>query len=161
MARPPPWATSATRTGKPGDWWRRPTTSARQVVALLGLADLHRRAADDAQARDHGHRALALARQGGYRVLEGHANTALADGHLAADQLEHAAEYANRALAIHRSTGHRHGQARTLVLLGRALCGDNRAAARVMWRPAYALFVAIGAPEADQALLLLRNGHVD
>jgi hypothetical protein len=50
--------------------------------------------------------ALTIARQGGYRVLEGHARDTLAETHLALGQPAHAIDQARKALDLHRATGY-------------------------------------------------------
>jgi hypothetical protein len=62
--------------------------------------------------------ALRLAREAGYRMLEGHAGSALADIQLACGRSDQAIEHATAALTVHRETGHRLGEARTLRILG-------------------------------------------
>jgi DNA-binding SARP family transcriptional activator/tetratricopeptide (TPR) repeat protein len=90
-----------------------------EVKALIGaaLAGLAERRAD---AATHAHEALALARQTGYRMLEGLALTALAHLHLASADVDRARDYGREALDVHRSTGHQAALADTIRLLERA-----------------------------------------
>jgi tetratricopeptide (TPR) repeat protein/transcriptional regulator with XRE-family HTH domain len=116
---------------------------------LIGLAQA-RLAAEPDLAVEAAGRALAVAAADGYRVLEGDALTALAAAHLRRGCPEEAVAYARRALPVHRETGHLAGEARTLVMLGRALPDGEGAE-----REALALFAEIGAPAGDEVRALL------
>jgi tetratricopeptide (TPR) repeat protein len=97
-----------------------------------------------------------LARQAGFRLLEGQALTTIASIQLAQDQRHRAIQLASQALAIQRDTGHRLGQAHTLLVLGHALRTEGADAALPHWQQALALFTEIGTPEADHAHALVR-----
>jgi DNA-binding SARP family transcriptional activator/tetratricopeptide (TPR) repeat protein len=113
------------------------------VEALLDLA----RVVDRDRALGYAQRALAVTRQSGYRILEGHAHVALAG--IYPDN--RAVEHARLALDLHRDTGHRLGQARALVALGRCTPGD-----RDHWTEALEIFTACGAvPEIHATKRLL------
>jgi hypothetical protein len=99
-----------------------------------------------------------LARQTGYRLLEGQALTTLASLQLAQDQPHQAIEPAGQALAIQCDTGHRLGQAHTLLVLGHALRIEGGVVAALPhWQQALALFTEIGTPEAERAHALVRT----
>ena len=160
------------RRGQPAQALRQYRESARiatelgvrliETRAYTGLSSAYRQLGDLDQARAHGREALARARQGGYRVLEGQALTALAETELAGPDADGtgARDLAEEALAVHRETGHRLGLARTFVILGRAVLreGGPDAAARAAdaWRSALDLFTRLGTPEADEVRVLLR-----
>ncbi|HEV2824395.1 MAG TPA: tetratricopeptide repeat protein, partial [Actinomycetota bacterium] len=126
-----------------------------EVVALLGLATTHQHLDHLDQAHSCAQQALTLARQTGYRLLEGQALTTLASTQLAQDQPHRAIEPARQALAIQRDTGHRLGQAHTLLILGHALHPEGADAALPHWQQALALFTEIGTPQADHAHALV------
>jgi mannose/cellobiose epimerase-like protein (N-acyl-D-glucosamine 2-epimerase family) len=90
-------------------------------------------------------------REAGYRILEGHACSALAEVQLACGRPGQAAEHAREALAVHRKTGHRLGEARTLRILGQAnRRTEGTDAALPHWHAALAILADAGAtPEAD------------
>jgi len=81
---------------------------------------------------------------------EGLALTMLAQVHLAQGELDEASRRAEQAVAVHRETGHRLGEARALVLLGRAVGeGAGCEAAARSWQRAYAILTDLGSPEAE------------
>ncbi|MBP2336207.1 DNA-binding SARP family transcriptional activator [Saccharothrix coeruleofusca] len=84
-----------------------------EVKAMIGLAAA-RRDLPDAE------RALAVAVETGYRLLEARARTLCAELHLAAGAVDAAVESASRALDLHREIGHRQGEQATTRLLTRA-----------------------------------------
>ncbi|MCP2246123.1 AfsR/SARP family transcriptional regulator [Lentzea aerocolonigenes] len=84
-----------------------------EIDILIGLATV---TADPALARQ----ALALARNAGYRALEGQALTAVAGILLASGNPRDGTDHAFQALAVHRETGHRQAEAATLAVLRRA-----------------------------------------
>jgi DNA-binding SARP family transcriptional activator/tetratricopeptide (TPR) repeat protein len=93
-----------------------------EVKALIGaaLAGLGPGTGSDPRldgAAAHADEALAVARQTGYRMLEGLALTALAHIHLALGDTDRARDLGLRALEVHRSTGHHSGTADTVRLL--------------------------------------------
>jgi hypothetical protein len=53
-------------------------------------------------------------------------------------------------------TGHRPGEARALLVLGKALAGTDRRHAHAAWRQALALFSDMGMPEAAEVRELIR-----
>lgn len=85
--------------------------------ALTGLAVSKAHLDACAEARHHAVAAIAHARRGDYRVLEGNALTALAFVELRAGQLTAATAAAEEALAVHHETGHRQGVSRTREIL--------------------------------------------
>jgi DNA-binding SARP family transcriptional activator len=95
----------------------RRTDAYAEIVALTGLAEVNGRLSRLEDAQTCGQRALRLAAQAGYRLLEGRARTALAEISHAMGENGQAAEQARAALAVHRDTGHRGGETRTMVLL--------------------------------------------
>jgi DNA-binding SARP family transcriptional activator len=130
--------------------------STHEAMALFGLADAQYRLGRIETASDAAHRAVDCARTGGYRVEEGNALVVLAAVDLAADRVGQAIAHADQAIALHQETGHRLGEARARRELGCALDrrGDS-AAATASWRRAYALFTAVGSPEAGELRALL------
>ena len=129
-----------------------------QVVALLGIAD----AEPDEAARAGIHRAIAIAAESAYLLLEGQAQASLANLHIALGEPEEAVRAARRAVAIQRETGHRLGEARALVLLDRGLHDIGRPDRRHMaTRRALHIFTAAGAAEADAVAELLASGPVE
>ena len=66
-------------------------------------------------------------------------------------------EVIGRAISIHRVTGHRPGEARALLVLGKALAatGCDRDA-YAAWQEALALFAGMGMPEAEEVRELIR-----
>src|SRR5215470_4166971 len=77
--------------------------------ALIGLAATHRQAGNPELAAEHAAEAVAVARQGGYQVVEGNATTTLAATRFALGCPETARELAQHAVAIQAGTGHRLG----------------------------------------------------
>ncbi|WP_158299911.1 AfsR/SARP family transcriptional regulator [Glycomyces paridis] len=98
-------------------------------------------------ARADARRALALAREGGYRIAEGSALNLMAEVHLRRGRTRRAGEIARRALDLLRPTGHRAAVSCSLWILGAAAFerGDA-AAAKGHWRQARQLYEAMGAP---------------
>jgi DNA-binding SARP family transcriptional activator/tetratricopeptide (TPR) repeat protein len=90
-----------------------------RVAASIGIATDHHRLGHPDRAAAQADEALALARQAGYRVLEGRSLTARAEIELARHRSDLAERFARTALASHLSTGHRPGEARTRQLLAR------------------------------------------
>jgi tetratricopeptide (TPR) repeat protein/DNA-binding SARP family transcriptional activator len=129
-----------------------------EASGRIGLATVHAHLGQPEHARTEAEQALALTRRNGYRVLEGQALTALAMTENAQNQPDRAAEHAHQALAVHRQTGNRLGEARTHLLLGRVFDRTGRPdAAEERRRRALAMFTEIGAPEADEVRILIRN----
>jgi tetratricopeptide (TPR) repeat protein len=126
---------------------------------MVGLATANRHLDRLDQATEHAMQALELAREAGYRIVEGHAGSALAEIQLACGRPGQAVEHAREALAVHRETGHRLGEARTLRVLGRAIRRTKGTdAALPHWHAALAIFADAGAtPEADALRDLLAN----
>jgi hypothetical protein len=118
---------------------------------MVGLATANRHLDRLDQATEQAVQVLELARGAGYRIVEGHAGSALAEVQLACGRPGQAAEHAREALAVHRETGHRLGEARTLRVLGHAIRrteGTN--AALPHWHAALAILDDAGAtPEVD------------
>ena len=114
---------------------------------LLSAGQLDRAAA-------YAEEALATTRKRGYRMLDANALTTLAAIQLRRGEPWSAAERADQALAGHTATGHRLGQARTHLVLWRALSALGRDADEHR-EQAETLFAAIGAPMADHVRLLL------
>jgi DNA-binding SARP family transcriptional activator/tetratricopeptide (TPR) repeat protein len=133
------------------------TTTTDQYLLVEALLDLAWAVGRDAIGRDralgYAQRALTVASQAGYRILEGHAHVALAGIHLDGAALDRAVEHARQALDLHRDTGHRLGQARALVALGRCAQGH-----RDSWVEALEIFTVCGAlPEARAVRQLLAS----
>lgn len=127
-----------------------------QIEGLLGLAAAHQHHGQHGQAFQHAQQALTLAHQSSYQILLAQAHSSLAAIHLDLERHDEAIRHAQEALDIHRRTGHRLGQARTLVVLGRALQSTHGpAAATACWQEALALFIGIGTTEADYTRALL------
>jgi DNA-binding SARP family transcriptional activator/tetratricopeptide (TPR) repeat protein len=125
-----------------------------EVVALLGIA--HAEADGAVRGVD---RALAVAAESVYRLLEGQAYACLADLRLALGEPEEAVRAARQAVAIQRETGHRLGEARALVLLDRGLHAAGRPdRRRTAARRALQIFNAAGAAEAEGVAKLLAPG---
>src|SRR5205814_8138086 len=119
------------------------------VEALLDLSMV----VDRDKALGYAQRALTVAGQAGYRVLEGHAHVALAGIHLDGASPDRAVAHARQALDLHRDTGHRLGQARALVVLGRGTPDGHD-----HWTEALEIFTACGAaPEAHATKQLLAS----
>lgn len=116
-----------------------------RLVALVGLAGAELALGRPADAEAHARQALASATRGGFRVVEGQVHTVLAAVRLAGGDPGAAGGHARTAADLHRLSGHRLGEARALVLLGRATSGP---AAGEAWRRALALFTTAGAAEA-------------
>ncbi|RJQ77126.1 hypothetical protein D5S17_16730 [Pseudonocardiaceae bacterium YIM PH 21723] len=95
-----------------------------ELDSLIGLsvAELAR---NPRQAIDCGEAALALSREGGYRIREGRAGTELAHALVTAGEPQRGADRATEALGIHRETGCRYDEARTLAILALALHGTG------------------------------------
>jgi tetratricopeptide (TPR) repeat protein len=145
------------RTGQPAQAMERhrqamelsgPHDSYPKAEALIGLSN----AAGDLgrhEAASFAEKALQIARERAFRLLEGQALTALADITLMAGRPPEATRHAERALEIHRETGHRLGEARTLHMLGNAAHALHDATAGAHYRNrAAGLFQQIGVPEA-------------
>ncbi|MEV0384775.1 tetratricopeptide repeat protein [Nonomuraea sp. NPDC050643] len=125
---------------------------APEVLALIGLAvgrALLGRL--DESSVESAHEGLALARQDGYRMLEGRALTAIARIEHLRGRYGEAVEHARQALEIHRETGHRLGEAHAHTALGHAYrrLGLKNASTGHR-RQALALYTEIGAPEAEE-----------
>jgi tetratricopeptide (TPR) repeat protein len=118
---------------------------------MVGLATANRHLDRLDQAKEQAVQALELAREAGYRILEGHARSALAEIQLACGRPDQAVEHAREALAVHRKTGHRLGEARALRILGQAnRRTEGTDAALPHWHAALAILADAGAtPEAD------------
>src|SRR5439155_26827174 len=96
-----------------------------------------------------------LAGRCAFRVVARQAHTVLAGVYLAQCRPHLAIDEARAALELHRHTGYRLGEARTLVLLGKAVAPDDRSAAVGHWRRALGVFTDIGTSEAEQVRGLL------
>jgi tetratricopeptide (TPR) repeat protein len=126
----------------------------QEVDSLIGLATMHRRRGEGEEAGRRLRQALAIARESGFRLLEGLALTVLATHRLdpagergagVAGDAARAIEIGEQALAIHLETGHRLGEARTLAVLGdaRRLAGQPEVA-RAHQQRARELFAELG-----------------
>jgi DNA-binding SARP family transcriptional activator len=115
--------------------------------ALIGLAISRHGLGHNQQALSDALRALNIARETGYGVLEGQALTVIAGMRFSLHESREGEDLAYQALGSHRTTGHRLGEARTLAVLGhiRHAIGDDPTARR-HWRDARDLFDEIGAP---------------
>ncbi|MBO3747218.1 tetratricopeptide repeat protein [Streptosporangiaceae bacterium NEAU-GS5] len=116
------------------------------IALAAALRDLGRYGAADGAAD----RALALSRDGRFRLLEAEALTELAATALARDDVGKAVERGREAVAALDGTGYRLGLARALAGLGESSrrAGDTEAAVAHR-QAALALFEALGSPEAD------------
>jgi DNA-binding SARP family transcriptional activator/tetratricopeptide (TPR) repeat protein len=131
------------------------TATTDQYLLVEALLDLSR-VVDRDKALGYAQRALTVASQAGYRVLEGHAHIALAGIHLGGAGPDRAVAHARQALDLHRDTGHRLGQARALVVLGRCSAVEVDADGHDHWTEALEIFTACGAaPEAHATKQLL------
>jgi tetratricopeptide (TPR) repeat protein len=117
----------------------------------------YRRLAQYRRSLAQGETALELARQAGYRVLEGQALTTLGETRLARGDYRRAGEDARAALAAHAETGYRLGTARAHRLLGTALHEAGDPAARRHWCTAKSVYTELGVPEADEVADLLES----
>lgn len=124
---------------------------------MIGLATANRHVGRLEVAAEPAVQAQRLAGEAGYRILEGHAGSALAEIQLACGRPDQAVEHAREALAVHRETGHRLGEARTLRVLGHAIRRTQGTdAALPHWHAALAILDDAGAtPEADALRHLL------
>lgn len=126
-----------------------------EVTSLIGLAMSARSLGRLPEAVAHAEQAYTIARGRSFRVLEGLALTALAETSIARGAPAEAISQADQALALHRATGHRLGEARALRALGDAIDEERGVhAAAPYWRQAFALFIAVGSPEAADVNLL-------
>jgi DNA-binding SARP family transcriptional activator len=99
--------------------------------------------------------ALELFEANRQRLWEGTTHFRIAQAHLAARRAARAAQHAEQALAIGFIGGDRI-RGNVLITLGRALSALSQAdRARACWREALSLHEASGAPEAEEARLLL------
>jgi DNA-binding SARP family transcriptional activator/tetratricopeptide (TPR) repeat protein len=90
--------------------------------ALLGLATaLHGQGDHHQSALEHAVRALTLAQQSGYAVIEGRAHTTLGQIHHHLGNTTRALDHAHLALINHQETGHRIGEADSHLLLATIL----------------------------------------
>jgi DNA-binding SARP family transcriptional activator len=122
-----------------------------KTVALIGLGAVNLDLGQVERASTYATEALKVAREVGYRILEGQALTVLAGIRLSESQPEQALEHCLQALDHHRSTGYRLGEAHVLVLLGRIRnLSGNAQAGREHLLVAHRLLEAIGAPVPDE-----------
>jgi tetratricopeptide (TPR) repeat protein len=118
-----------------------------RTAALVGLTHALRSAGRPVEALDTGRSALNSARAG-YRVLEGHAHTAIARAYLETSDPPHAIEHARRALAIYGATGHILGEADATEVLGDAQQrAGNQQAAKTCRARQRRLYAKAGLPE--------------
>ncbi|GII75873.1 hypothetical protein Sru01_08550 [Sphaerisporangium rufum] len=126
------------------------------LVARARRADAERSLGRHRDALAHAERARAVARDGSFHVLEGHALTALAKLRIAMRTPAEAVAQARRAVELYRRSGHRLGEVRALRVIGEAWYEQGRGdAARSHRREVLALFSAIGSPEAAEIRVLL------
>jgi hypothetical protein len=94
-----------------------------------------------------------MAKEAGFRLLEGMALTVLAGICLEQEDLDRAVDLAQQALLSHGETGHRLGEARTHIVLGQAWqrVGDE-GSARAHQARAETLFASLGLATAAAAL---------
>ena len=108
------------------------------------------------RATDFAQHALGIARDVGYRALEGQALSVLADIALTGPQTWRAVDLATEALSVQRQCGDRLGIAATLCILGIALRGTvGPDAALPHWREARDLYTRCHAPEPPRLTVLL------
>lgn len=126
------------------------------MEVLLDLCGVHCAQGDARAAVGLATRALALARESGAVIHLARAHRALATVHLALDEITMCIDYARLALRAQRDAGQRLGQARTLMLLGRAHERDGRRdEAMSCWCQADALLTEIDVPERAEIQALL------
>ncbi|WP_188295072.1 BTAD domain-containing putative transcriptional regulator [Streptomyces sp. CBMA156] len=114
------------------------------VAALVGLATVQA-GPDPRAALRTAERAVALAREAEFRVLEGRALDALACVRVRLGEARTALELGQDALDLHRATGHRPGEARSRLTLGYAQSAlGARGEATGHWRAAVRLSRAMG-----------------
>lgn len=100
--------------------------------------------------------ALTIFRDARQQLWEGMAFYRLAKAHLTAQRWRQAAACAEQALPLLRESGGEWRTANDLVLLGQALAGIGQTVrAHACWHDALGVFVALGAPEADEVRELL------
>ncbi|MBO1417493.1 BTAD domain-containing putative transcriptional regulator [Streptomyces sp. FH025] len=115
-----------------------------QVAALVGLATVQV-CQEPQTAPDTAERAVALAREAEFRMLEGCALNALAYVRVRLGESRTALEIGRAALALHRETGHRPGEARSHLVLGTARSAlGARHEAFEHWREVLRLSRAMG-----------------
>ncbi|MEV0676068.1 BTAD domain-containing putative transcriptional regulator [Actinosynnema sp. NPDC050436] len=112
-----------------------------EVEASIGLAEAR---GDLAGALG----ALGAAERCGYRCLAATASTSVARTLAAQGEWRGAEAHARRAAEAARATGHRLGEARALLVQGRALDELGDPAAEAVWREAFDRCAAAGMPEA-------------
>ncbi|MFD7450675.1 BTAD domain-containing putative transcriptional regulator [Kitasatospora sp. NPDC059827] len=115
------------------------------VAALVGLAAVQAAPEPRAALRTAEH-AVTLAREAGFRMLEGCALTALAGVRVRLGESRRALELGRDALAVHRDTGHRPGEARSQLALGLAQSALGAPGEAIgHWREALRLARSMGA----------------
>jgi tetratricopeptide (TPR) repeat protein len=88
----------------------------------------------------------------------GRALLLLGDLYRAQQRLEDAAACYEQSLGFFQESSHRHGEGLALLHLGSAMAATRNAqAARKHWHDALAIFVDLGAPQADEVRALLRS----
>jgi tetratricopeptide (TPR) repeat protein/transcriptional regulator with XRE-family HTH domain len=131
-----------------------------EAEARIGLAVAFRRQRQYGRSVAEAGKALKLARQGRYAVLEGQAVTVLGETLLASGDARRAAEHARVAVDQHSRTGYRLGLARALRLYGEATAQAGRSGAD-HWRAALAILTDLGVPEATEVAALLDGAARD
>ncbi|NUT25468.1 MAG: tetratricopeptide repeat protein, partial [Streptomyces sp.] len=119
-----------------------------EADSLLGLSLTYQHLGRHEEARGQAEEALGLARDHSFGVVEGQALTVLCAAAESEGAHAKAVELGRQALSNHRRTGHRLGEARTLLILGRALRNNDEdpAEAALMRQQAQAVFAEVGVP---------------
>ncbi|MGH8793825.1 MAG: tetratricopeptide repeat protein, partial [Stackebrandtia sp.] len=126
------------------------SSATAKVKALTALAEASTGLGRTGPAVDCARRAIAAARERGYRMLEGHALLALGEARLVEGDAAPAVSAGEKALVCHRSTENRPGEARTRQLLTAAYeARGDAAAAREHSEAAAKLFAQMGVPPMD------------
>ncbi|SNT56289.1 Tetratricopeptide repeat-containing protein [Actinacidiphila glaucinigra] len=109
------------------------------------------------EALGHALQALELIRDGVARTGDEQALISIVHAHLVAAPLSDTIALAERVLAEFQERGFRLAAARTQVLLGRALTGQDASAAAEHWEHALAVMIDVGAADAEEVRALLQT----
>ncbi|GAA1739250.1 AfsR/SARP family transcriptional regulator [Luedemannella helvata] len=125
-----------------------------EAYVLIALANAHADLGDHEAARTRAELAVAVGEAGRYQSLAARARTVLGRARLLAGAADEAAGHAREAAAVLAECGHRVGEAEAHELLGDAVDGAGRVAAR---REALRLFEAAGSYQASRLRALLEG----
>jgi DNA-binding SARP family transcriptional activator len=135
------------------------TVAAAKATYNLGIALHGAGCAEDAIACFSD--CLGTFRDTAQRLWEHHTLYRRSEAHLALGRLSAAIADAECSLAVSRENDHRFGEGRALVALGRTLAEIGAAdRSRGCWEQALEIFVAIGAPAADDVRTLLAGALI-